>query len=201
MKFGLPEREGLYDPAFEHDSCGVGFLANIDGTKTHELINQAIQVLINLTHRGAVGSDPDTGDGAGFLFQLPDEFFRGGAAGLDFSLPEYGKYGVGMAFLPPNGFARRECMAIVEEEAHKKGCRLLGWRDVPYDSSSVGVTARANCPDVKQFFLAGPDEDAAALERRLYLVRRLIEKHVAASEADGMEHFHIPQPVRPHHFL
>ena len=191
MTIKQPSPSGLYDPRHEHDSCGVGFVANIDGRKTHTIIEQGIQVLNNLTHRGAVGSDADTGDGAGLLFQLPDEFFRSGAAELDFVLPERGRYGVGMVFLPTDRFAGRECMRIMEQEAEVQGCVVLGWRDVPIDPMAVGQTARSNCPDVKQLFVMGPEgDDEAALERRLYVLRRKAEKHVLASEVEGMWPFH-----------
>lgn len=192
MSIYLPPRQGLYDPALEHDSCGVGFVANIGGAPTHEIIKQGMEVLVNLTHRGAAGSDPDTGDGAGLLFQLPDGFFRCGAAGLDFTLPDPGQYGVGMVFLPTDRFAARECMRIMEEEAERYLCRVLGWRDVPIDRGAVGATARANCPDVKQLFLAGPEEEPAALERRLYVIRRRAERRVASSTAAGLNRFHVP---------
>ena len=155
---GLPPKQGLYDPSFEHDACGVGFVANIGGSRTRDIIDKGIEVLINLTHRGAVGSDPDTGDGAGLLFQVPDEFFRSQEAGLDFELPAIGSYAVGMVFMPTDNFASRECREIIEDEARKKGCTVLGWRDVPYDKSKVGETARANCPDVKQVFIGGQEE-------------------------------------------
>jgi glutamate synthase (NADPH/NADH) large chain len=104
MKSYLPKKAGLYDPAHDHDACGVGFVANIDGSRTHKIVEQGIQVLANLTHRGAAGSDPLTGDGAGLLFQLPHDFFHCSAAGLDFDLPEPGRYGVGMVFLPKDAF-------------------------------------------------------------------------------------------------
>ncbi len=190
MKSGLPEKKGCYDPGFEHDSCGVGFVANIDGRKSREIIEQAMRVLVNLTHRGASGSDPETGDGAGLLFQVPDDFFRSSGAGLGFELP--GLYGVGMAFLPNDRFACRECMRIVEDEAESCGCRVLGWRDVPIDRSAVGATARANCPEVKQVFIAGPEEVQEAFERRLYIIRRRAEKHIWGSDVDGMDQFHVP---------
>ncbi|WP_449245898.1 glutamate synthase large subunit [Desulfarculus baarsii] len=188
---GLPPKAGLYDPSFEHDACGVGFVANINGAKTRDIIDKGISVLINLTHRGAVGSDPDTGDGAGLLFQVPDEFFRGPDAGLGFELPPAGRYAVGMVFMPTDRFASRECMEIFEDEARKKDCVVLGWRDVPHDRSTVGQTARANCPDVKQVFISGPEEGQDAFELRLFVIRRKVEKRVKASSADGVAMFHI----------
>ena len=192
MNFGLPNQEGLYDPSFERDSCGVGFVANLNGQKTHDILQQGMQILVNLCHRGAVGSDPLTGDGAGLLFQLPDDFFRSGAAELDFELPPAGRYAAAMVFLPTDRFAGRECMRIMEDEASDCGCRVLGWRKTPINKLAVGLTAQANCPDIKQFFVESPEEDQAAFERRLYLVRRRVEKRVWSSEAKGMGSFHIP---------
>ncbi|MBF0529284.1 MAG: glutamate synthase subunit alpha, partial [Deltaproteobacteria bacterium] len=192
MLSGLPSKQGLYDPAFEHDSCGVGFVADINGRKTHQIIEQAMQVLVNLVHRGAVGSDPETGDGAGLLFQLPDDFYRSGAAGLGFTLPAAGRYGVGMVFLPTDRFAGRECMRIIEDEAARSGNKFLGWRDVPIDRQVLGVTSRSTCPDIKQFFVQGPAELPEAFERNLYVVRRRIEKRVWASDVRGMSQFHVP---------
>lgn len=192
MSFELPEKKGLYDPAFEHDACGVGFVANINGDKSHQLIEHAITVLVNLTHRGACGSDPATGDGAGFLFQLPDEFFRYGAAGLDFELPPPGRYGVGMLFLPTQPFARYECMRIIEDEASAMGARVIGWRDVPLDRSALGTLALSRCPEIKQVFITGPDEREDDFERRLYLIRRRAEEHIFRSDTPGMARFHVP---------
>lgn len=190
---GRPPKSGLYEPAFEHEACGVGFVAHIDGHKSHEIIEKGMQVLINLTHRGAVGSDPDTGDGAGLLFQIPDNFFRT-AAGLDFPLPDPTWYAVGMAFLPIERFANRECIRVIEEEAIRGGSEVLGWRDVPTDPRAVGPTARTTCPVVRQVFLGRPgeDRDPMAFERRLYLIRRRIEKHIGRADVPGMDQFHMP---------
>jgi glutamate synthase (NADPH/NADH) large chain len=192
MKSYLPKKAGLYDPAHDHDACGVGFVANIDGSRTHKIVEQGIQVLANLTHRGAAGSDPLTGDGAGLLFQLPHDFFHCSAAGLDFDLPEPGRYGVGMVFLPKDAFPKRECMTIVEEEAEKFDCPVLGWRDVPLDQDALGHLAKANCPDIKQVFLKINGLESGAAERRLYVIRRRIEKRVSASQTKGMGFFYIP---------
>ncbi|MFH1091424.1 MAG: glutamate synthase subunit alpha, partial [Pseudomonadota bacterium] len=182
----------LYDPSFEHDACGIGFIANIDGRQSPSLIRQGMEILINLTHRGAAGSDPDTGDGAGLLFQIPDYFFRSGAAGLDFELPPAGEYGVGMVFLPQDRFARRECMQILEDEAAAMDCKVLGWREVPVNRSALGSAARSNCPEVMQIFLKSPGPDPMAFERRLYVIRRLAEKHVGDLDIEGTDQFHIP---------
>ena len=187
----LPPAEGLYDPSFEHDACGVGFLANVGGEKTHKLIQQGVEVLVNLTHRGAASSDPNTGDGAGLLFQMPDDFFRHGDAGLDFELPPLGRYAVGMIFMPSHQKTRHKCINILEEEARAKSCEVLGWREVPYNPDSVGVIARENCPAVMQVFLQGPPEGELSLERRLYVIRRRVEKIVDSHEGQDFRQFYI----------
>ncbi len=189
-RWGLPAPRGLYDPSCEHDACGVGFVCNLSGEKTHTIIDQGVEVLVNLTHRGAAGCDPETGDGAGLLFQVPDEFFREDA-GLSFKLPEPGHYAVGMVFLPTDRFAQSECMRILEEEAAARSCKVMGWREVPVDHEALGWMARANCPVIKQVFLQSPGLEGMDFERRLYVIRRRVEKHVFASPVEGMEQFHI----------
>lgn len=189
-RWGLPAPHGLYHPAQEHDACGVGFVCNLNGEKTHAIVEQGVEVLINLTHRGAAGCDPETGDGAGLLFQVPDEFFRE-AADLDFQLPQPGQYAVGMVFLPTERFAQRECMKILEDEAVSRSCPVLGWRPVPVDMEALGWMARSNCPAIMQVFLQSPGLDGLDLERRLYVIRRRVEKHVAASTTQGVEQFHV----------
>lgn len=189
-RWGLPAPQGLYHPAQEHDACGVGFVCNLGGEKTHAIVEQGVEVLINLTHRGAAGCDPETGDGAGLLFQVPDEFFRQ-AAGLEFKLPMAGQYAAGMVFLPTGRFAQRECMKILEDEAAARSCPVLGWREVPVDLDALGWMARSNCPKIMQVFLKSPGLEGLDLERKLYVIRRRVEKRVAASTTQGMEQFHI----------
>jgi len=189
-RWGLPAPRGLYHPAQEHDACGVGFVCNLGGEKTHRIIEQGVEVLINLTHRGAAGCDPETGDGAGLLFQLPDEFFRA-STGLKFKLPKAGRFAVGMVFLPVDKFAQRECMRILESEAEALSCPVLGWRQVPVDHEALGWMARANCPFIMQVFLKSPGLEGLDFERRLYIIRRRVEKHVMASEMEGVEMFHV----------
>src|SRR5262245_58852509 len=139
----LPEKQGLYDPAFEHDSCGVGFIANIKGKKSHEIVRQAIQILENLSHRGACGCDPLTGDGAGIMIQMPDAFLRKECAKLNIDLPKLGDYGAGMVFLPPSLQDRNTIEEWTEHIIHEEGQKFLGWRDVPHDSSQIGHVARS----------------------------------------------------------
>ncbi|MEW8585192.1 MAG: hypothetical protein AB2531_05455, partial [Candidatus Thiodiazotropha sp.] len=131
----LPPKQGLYDPANEHDACGVGFVANIKGVKSHETIRQGLEILDRLTHRGAVGADPKAGDGAGILLQIPDAFFRGVA---DFELPPQGDYAIGMVFLPQNEASRAECEETIEALIAGEEQQLIGWRDVPVNNSGLG---------------------------------------------------------------
>lgn len=129
----MKKHQGLYDPAYEHDACGVGVVANLDGRKSHDIIRNAVGVLINLEHRGACGCDPHTGDGAGILFQIPHAFFRRHCRLTGISLPDEGGYGVGMVFLPEETEKHRWCERVVEETVRDEGQDFLGWRDVPVD--------------------------------------------------------------------
>src|SRR5579863_2510259 len=143
MKYqSLPPKQGLYDPRLEKDSCGVGFVVNIKGQKSHQIIEDGITILENLAHRGACGCDPKTGDGAGLLIQVPHEFFKKEAQTLKMNLPGAGEYGVGMVFLPKDKDAARACMAILEETVKEEAQTLIGWRDVPVESGSIGYVAR-----------------------------------------------------------
>ena len=190
---GLPPARGLYDPAHEHDACGMGFVASIRGEKSHEIIEQGIQVLIRLTHRGACGCDPETGDGAGILIQIPHKFFARECAQLGFTLPEPGAYGVGMTFLPVEKHPRLQCEGILERIAREEDLSVLGWRDTPVDGSAVGRMARVSQPYIQQVFIACPaglDEDA--FERKLYVVRKRVEAEVEASEIEEKGMFYIP---------
>ncbi|MGQ9556384.1 MAG: glutamate synthase large subunit [Desulfurispora sp.] len=178
---GLPCAQGMYDPQFEHDACGIGFVADIKGRKSHAIIQQGLQILRNLDHRGAQGAESDTGDGAGILLQIPHAFLSRECAGLGFTLPAPGTYGVGMLFLPRQAELRQQCTEIVARVVRERGMRLLGWRDVPVDPDVPGETARAVRPFVRQVFItpSEPLSDRLALERRLYVIRRLAEKEVA----------------------
>ena len=149
---GLPPAQGLYDPAFEHDACGMGFVASIRGHKSHDIIKQGIQVLINLTHRGACGCDPETGDGAGILIQIPHKFFVKEAEILGFELPGPGEYAVGMTFLPVEKHQRLQCEGILERIAVEEGLSVLGWRDTPVDGDAIGRVARQSQPYIEQVF-------------------------------------------------
>ena len=168
---------GLYSPEQEHDGCGVGVVANIKGNKSHQIIDESLQVLVNLGHRGACGRDPETGDGAGILIQMPHQFFRRECAGLGISLPEPERYGVGMVFLPTQAEAQSKCRALIEGVIRGEGLELLGWRDVPIDPAKAGRDSRAVCPHICQVFIGGGPgiQDPAQLERKLYVVRKVVE--------------------------
>ena len=148
-RIGMPPAQGLYDPANEHDNCGVGFIANIKGRKSHSIVKRGIEILCNLTHRGAVGADPLDGDGAGLMIQMPDAFYR---ETCDFTLPKPGEYGAGIVFLPQDSACREACIAELDRELTRVGCQLLGWREIRTDSSTIGRNARAVEPRVMQVF-------------------------------------------------
>ena len=188
-----PQRIGLYDSRYEHDACGMGFIVDLKGEKSHGIVRQGIEILINLTHRGACGCDPLTGDGAGILIQIPHEFFARECAALGFSLPEAGAYGVGMMFLPVEPQQRLICEGIVERIAREEGLTVLGWRDTPVNGDAIGRTARASQPYIEQVFLRGePDLTQDQLERKLFVLRRRAENEIAATDIREREFFYVP---------
>ena len=180
VQLGTPPKQGLYDPQFEHDACGLGFVVNMKGKKSHQLVSDALKILVNLDHRGAVGCEANTGDGAGILIQVPHDFFVGEAARLGFKLPTVGEYGVGQMFLPPN-LAERE---VIKNEFAKiiaeEGQTLLGWRNVPVNNSSLGKTAVSAEPFMAQVFVGRNSslKDEAAFERKLYVIRKVAEQRI-----------------------
>jgi glutamate synthase (ferredoxin) len=143
---GLPVKQGLYDPQFEHDACGVGFIVHMKGNKSHEIVEQGLTILLNLDHRGACGCEPNTGDGAGILMQVPHKFMKKVTAALNIELPEAGEYGVGAIYSSPNPAERENGKRIFAQIAAEEGCPVLGWREVPTDNSSLGDTAKASEP-------------------------------------------------------
>ncbi|HWE52617.1 MAG TPA: glutamate synthase large subunit [Bryobacteraceae bacterium] len=194
---GLPEPQGLYHPDQEHDACGIGFVANIKGHKTHEIIEQGIQILINLTHRGACGCDPETGDGAGVLIQIPHKFFDRETRSLGFTLPEPGEYGIGMVFLPVERHQRLQTEGILERIVREEGLKVLGWRDTPIDGSAIGRVARQSQPYIEQIFIgpapgSNPPMTTDQLERKLYIIRKRAEAEVADSDMEDAAMFCIP---------
>ena len=171
----LPQKQGLYDPKNEHDACGVGFVAHVKGTKSHDIVTQGLEILKNLDHRGAVGADPLQGDGAGILIQIPDTLYREEFAARDVKLPAAGEYGVGMVFMPKEIASRLACEEEIERAIRSEGQVLLGWRDVPVNPDMpMSPTVKAKEPVIRQVFIGrGPDIMVTdALERRLYVIRR-----------------------------
>src|SRR6266850_6048061 len=148
-----PPAEGLYDPSLEKDSCGVGFIANIKGKKSHQIVDDAINILCNLEHRGAVGADPRAGDGAGILVQIPHAFFKRKAAEIGFQLPKPGDYAVGALFMPREKAWRKVITSIIADQIKAEQLVLLGWRDVPTDNSSLGETVKPTEPANMQVFI------------------------------------------------
>jgi glutamate synthase domain-containing protein 1 len=190
---GLPAPQGLYHPNQEHDACGIGFVASIKGQKSHDIIEKGIQILINLTHRGACGCDPETGDGAGLLIQIPHRFFAREAAKLGFTLPAPGEYGVGMVFMPVERQERLQTEGIVERIVQEEGLTVLGWRDTPLDVNAIGRVARASQPYIQQIFVGrGPGMTADELERKLYVVRKRAENEVTKAGMEEGWMFYIP---------
>lgn len=189
--YGLPPKQGLYDPMMEKENCGVGFIAHIKGKKTHDIVQQGIQILANLHHRGAVGADPNTGDGAGLLIQMPHRFLKKVGAELNILLPEEGQYGVGMIFLPQEPNARYFCEGICERVIEAEGLSLLGWRNVPINDKACGLTASGTRPMVHQLFIGLGIHNEASLERKLYIVRKQIEKAVREANHTYTEAFYV----------
>ena len=178
-----PRKQGLYDPAHEHDACGVGFVAQIDGTPSHELVHTGIEVLVHLEHRGACGCDPDTGDGAGILIQLPDRFLRQQAGRLGIELPAKGAYASGLVFLDRDDATRTAQERSFEDAVAAEGQRLLCWRDVPHHPEAIGWVARERMPSIRQVFVGAADGlEQDAFERRLYVIRRIFEASMRERE-------------------
>jgi glutamate synthase domain-containing protein 2/glutamate synthase domain-containing protein 1/glutamate synthase domain-containing protein 3 len=192
-KPGIPPKQGLYDPANEHDACGIGFIVDIKGRRSHSIVHQALEILVNLEHRGACGCEPNTGDGAGILMQVPHGFFREACTELGFQLPAPGQYGVGMVYLPPDPEDRRECEEHFESIVREEGQQILGWRDVPTDNQLLGETALSCEPFIRQIFIGrNPEiEDDQAFERKLYVIRRRGYYDIAASDIGGSEYFYL----------
>ena len=190
---GLPEAQGLYSPANEHDACGIGFVVNIKGHRSHDIITKGVQILVNLTHRGACGCDPETGDGAGLLIQIPHSFYARECQKQGFTLPNQGEYGMGLVFLPVEHTARLQAEGIVERITREEGLEVLGWRDTPIDADAIGRVARASQPYIEQIFIRrAPGMSEDALERKLYVIRKRAEHEIAGSEIRDKDFFYIP---------
>jgi glutamate synthase (NADPH/NADH) large chain len=189
-----PTRQGLYDPANEHDACGLGFIAHIKGRKNHAIIRQGLEILDNLSHRGATGADPLQGDGAGILIQLPDAFLRRACGKLGITLPALGQYGVGMVFLPREPASRMACEQEIERAVAAEGQVLLGWRDVPTDNSGLSVRTKEVEPLIRQVFVGrgGRNVDQDALERKLYIIRKRAGHAVQSLALRHGKEFYVP---------
>src|SRR5712671_3391871 len=173
---GTPPARGLYDPALDKDSCGVGFIADIKGRKSHQIVEDALTILLNLEHRGAVGADPRAGDGAGILVQIPHKFFVKVADQLGFKLPNPGEYAIGNLFLPRDPDWREVNRDIFVQQVKRAGMTLLGWREVPTDNSTLGVSVKPTEPVHQQVFIGRGNKIKSddEFERRLYILRKTI---------------------------
>jgi len=191
---GIPQKQGLYDPRYEHDSCGVGFVVHLKGHRSHQIVDDGLTALENLNHRGASGSEPNTGDGAGLLIQVPDEFFRRECALLGIRLPEAGHYGVGLFFSSPDLRARQQAQALLAVIVEEEGQHLLGWRDVPTNNASVGETALAGEPHMQHLFIGRHDGVLSddAFERKLYVIRKRFEKAIGRAGIKDPQFFYFP---------
>ncbi|MDP3745096.1 MAG: glutamate synthase large subunit [Methylotenera sp.] len=182
---GRPAEQGLYNPSNERDACGVGFVAHIKGNKSHDIVQKGLELLTNLTHRGATGYDPKLGDGAGLLMQVPDAFMRKEAGKLNINLPVAGQYAVGNVFLPQAAKNREACEAIFTKIIAEENQTLLGWRDVPVDNSNIAQAARDVEPIMRQVFIASTATDQNVFERKLFVIRKRIEHAIRALELQG----------------
>jgi glutamate synthase (ferredoxin) len=196
-----PGKQGLYDPLYEHDACGVGFLVDLKNRKSHAIVQNAIQILLNLKHRGACGCEKNTGDGAGILLQVPHRFLARECDRSGIALPNAGAYGTGLVFLPSDAGQRQRCERIFEGIVGQEGQTVLGWRNVPVDDSMIGATAKAVEPVMRQIFIGKApevravhdgDSDLFAFERRLYVIRKRVEQAVKASDLVQKGTFYIP---------
>jgi glutamate synthase (NADPH/NADH) large chain len=190
---GFPGAEGLYDPRNEHDACGVGFVVHIKGKKSHEIVSQGIELLVNLEHRGAAGAESNSGDGAGILTQVPHKFFAKKAVEAGFKLPEPGDYGVGMVSLPAKGQGQDAVIALFEKCAAECQQEIIGWRDVPTDNAELGESVKSVEPAYRQvFFRRGKDApDSAVFERKLYVVRKYAERTIRECGLENADQFYV----------
>src|SRR5499427_6034612 len=192
-----PQAQGLYDPRFEHDACGVGFVVNIKGQRSHAVVERGLEVLINLQHRGACGCEANTGDGAGILIQPPDRFLRKVATALGIGLPPAGRYGVGNVFLPRNAHEREQVRLLIERTIAEEGQHLLGWRPVPTTTHLLGPSAAATMPVIEQLFVGSADDggfgpDPMRFERKLYVIRKRVEQTADTLGLTERSMFYIP---------
>src|SRR5262249_41418443 len=195
-QIGFPPQQGLYDPRYEHDACGVGFLVDLKGRKSHDIVDKAVQTVRRLDHRGACGCEKNTGDGAGILLQMPHRFLAEQCDRLNVRLPDPGGYGVGMVFLPADPAERHQCAQLFEKIVREEGQTVVGWRTVPTDDAPLGPTAREAQPAIRQIFIGRGrierDVDDLAFERKLYVIRKRVEHAVKHSGLAGRGMFYVP---------
>ncbi|SFK56010.1 glutamate synthase (ferredoxin) [Nitrosomonas aestuarii] len=193
-KSNIPPKQGLYDPTFEHDSCGIGFVVNVKGNTSHLIVEQALTVLQNLDHRGACGCEENTGDGAGILMQVPHAFLQYACEGLGFQLPKPKQYGVGMIFLPPDREQRHDCEKRLEDIVRREGQDVIGWRSVPTDNFYLGESAKSCEPFIRQVFIRRNEmlPDDMAFERKLYVIRKQAENIIGNGDIAGGDYFFVP---------
>jgi glutamate synthase (NADPH/NADH) large chain len=191
-QFGLPPKQGLYDPQFEHDACGIGFVANIKGKQSNEIVRQALTILTNLDHRGGQGSETNTGDGAGILMQIPHTFLSKECEKRNVKLPAPGEYGVGMLFLSPDPTERKKHEQMLEKVIEEEGQILIGWRTVPVDNNLLGDSARSAQPYIRQVFVGKNPELSTNLdfERKLYVIRKRVENAIRGAQIPGGNYFY-----------
>ena len=188
----VPLKQGLYEPITEHDSCGVGFVVDIEGRASHQIVKDGIQVLENMEHRGATGFDAETGDGAGIMVQIPDKFLRDRCEKIDIELPEPGNYAAGLVFLPKLVEDKHRIEGMFERTVNEEGQKFLGWRDVPHDSNVLGQTARSAEPELKQIFIArGKNTDPKDFEKKLYAIRKKVWLKISKSDIQQKHYFYI----------
>jgi glutamate synthase domain-containing protein 2/glutamate synthase domain-containing protein 1/glutamate synthase domain-containing protein 3 len=191
----IPKKQGLYDPQYEHDACGIGFVANILGEKSHSIVRDGVDILTNLTHRGARGAEENTGDGAGILVQIPHAFLQKKVARRGFTLPEPGQYGVGVLYMPPDATHRRALEIEFANIVAAEGQKVLGWRSVPVKNAALGDTAKRSEPKMRLVFIARNSSitDDMAFERKLYVIRKRAESEIHYSaQFEGGEYFYVP---------
>ena len=183
------KKQGLYLPEFEHENCGAGFICNLKGEKTNQIIHDALEILVKLEHRGGVSSDGKTGDGAGLLIDIPHDYFK---RVCDFELPEQRKYAVGMVFLPKRSNQLSFCKNTFEQEVKNQGLRVLGWREVPVNPSALGEIALASEPQIEQLFIAQDDIEEKLFKAKLYAARKITEHTIYNSKLSDNEAFYVP---------
>ncbi|MCP4129935.1 MAG: glutamate synthase subunit alpha, partial [bacterium] len=185
----IPQNQGLYSRDYEHDACGIGFAANIKGKKSYDIIRRGLEILERMAHRGAEGADNKTGDGSGIMMQIPHSFYKGEVP----VIPDEGEYGTGLVFLPIEKAETDFCMKELEKVCEEEGHKIVAWRDIPVDDSELGEIAKRSEPLIKQVFIIGKyEQDRQSMERKLYIIRKVIEERIRKSSLEEANYFYIP---------